>query len=261
MLLKPKKYLGQNFLFDKNIQKKIADACEISHTDVVLEIGAGYGTLTAFLAQRAAKVYALEIDKNLSEALKDTFKNSSNIEILNQDILKFDFKIIPGAKKIKVIGNIPYYITTPIIEHLFQYPQRISGIYLLVQKEFAKRIAALAGRKEYGSFSCFVQYHSNPKIFFTVKKTAFTPRPKVDSCFLKLEVRKEPPVKARDKELLFRIIRSAFNQRRKTLRNSLKNILTAKALDDFFVKYDVDRNIRPEDLSLQDYAHLAMLIR
>ncbi len=295
MHLKPKKGLGQNFLFDKNIQRKLVTAYNLKATDQVLEIGAGYGGLTKLIAHNVAFVYALEIDTELSKVLKDNITGYSNIEIINQDILKFNLKryfgrfkngapprlktgvpsgtesrpaLIRGLKaavlwrrdKIKVVGNIPYYITTPIIEHLLEYPDMVETIYITVQKEFAKRIAANPGSKKYGSFSCFVQYYSIPKILFCIKKNSFSPMPKVDSCLLELKIRQSPALKVKDEKLFFKVIRASFNKRRKTLRNSLDGIVPLEKLGEFFKKYGININIRPEDLTLKDFACLANII-
>ncbi len=259
MHLKPKKRLGQNFLTDKNIQRKLISSFNLKACDRILEIGAGYGDLTRQIAEKCAYVYALEIDPELCGILKVNTKGYPNIKIVNQDILKFNLKnYFQDLKtKIKVIGNIPYYITTPIIEYLFKYRDRIETVFIAVQKEFAKRIVANPGSKEYGSFSCFVQYHSIPKILFIIKKGSFLPSPKIDSCLLELKIRECPAVNIKNEKLFFKIIRSGFNKRRKTLRNSLDGLIPPHKLSDFFKMNNIDCNIRPEDLSLKDFACLA----
>jgi len=259
MHIKPKKKLGQNFLVDKNVLKKIIDTCEISPSDTVLEIGSGRGDLTEGLALKAGKLIALELDSQLCDFLNDKFKDSPNIKIINRDILKFDIDkyFLKAKDKIKVVGNIPYYITSPIIEHLFKYKNKIDSIFLTVQKEFGERIVADPGSKDYGAFSCFVQFYSRPEIIFSIKRGSFYPVPKVDSCFLKIAIRGEAPYKIKDVDLFFKIIRLAFNQRRKTLRNSLKNVLTREELDSFFVFYNIPAGTRPESLGLQHFAYLA----
>lgn len=261
MHIKPKKSLGQNFLVDKNIQRKIIDACALKPSDIVLEIGSGRGELTQYLALKAREVFALELDAQLSQALKDKFKDFANVEIIKQDILKLNLnKYFAKCKtQVKVIGNIPYYITTPIIEHLLKYKGKIGVIFLTVQKEFGQRITALAGSKIYGAFSCFMQYHTKPKIIFMIKKNSFFPSPKVDSCFLRLDIRPKAPFRLKDEGLLFKIIRAAFNQRRKTLRNSLKGVILPEKLNDFFKEYNIDPNIRPEALTVRDFATLTNL--
>jgi 16S rRNA (adenine1518-N6/adenine1519-N6)-dimethyltransferase len=256
---KPKKSLGQNFLVDKNIQRKIIAGMELKPSDIILEIGAGRGELTQALAEKVKKVYAVEIDPNLCGVLKDDFEKYSNLRVINQDILKFDirkhFDKIPG--KIKIVGNIPYYISSPIIENLIEFRVKIDTVFITVQKEFAQRVTASCGSKDYGSFSCFVQYYTEPKILFHIKKSSFFPSPKVDSSFLKLKMRNKTPFVLRNKRLFFEIIRAAFNQRRKTLRNSLKGILDEEKLSLYFIKFGIDSNTRPEDLSLKDFANLA----
>lgn len=262
MHIKPKKGLGQNFLFDKNIQRKLVASYNLKAPDRVLEIGSGYGELTKLIAHEAAFVYTLEIDPELCKTLRDNTTGYSNIEIINQDILRFNLKrYFRGFKnKIKVVGNIPYYITTPIIEHLLKYRDKIETIFITVQKEFAKRIVANPGPKEYGSFSCFVQYYCIPEISFYIKKSSFSPIPKVDSCLLEIKPRQAPAVKVKDEKLFFKVIRASFNKRRKTLRNSLDGIVPLQKLSSFFKKYHIDSNIRPEDLTLKDFAHLSNII-
>ncbi|MFH0913410.1 MAG: 16S rRNA (adenine(1518)-N(6)/adenine(1519)-N(6))-dimethyltransferase RsmA [Candidatus Omnitrophota bacterium] len=261
MHLKPKKSLGQNFLVDKNIQRKLIAAYKLKSNEQILEIGAGYGNLTKLAAGNAAFIYALEIDRGLCKILKEDTKGYTNIRVINQDILKFNFRrnFKQLKNRLKVIGNIPYYITTPIIEHLFRYPDKIENIFITVQKEFAKRIIACPGSKNYGSFSCFVQYHSIPKVLFSIKKNCFLPRPEVDSCLLQLDIRGAKAVEVKDERRLFRIIRSAFNQRRKTLRNSLDGIIPPGKIVLFFKEYGISPNIRPEGLTLQSFANLANL--
>lgn len=272
----PKKRLGQHFLVDKNIQNKIINACEFKTSDIVLEIGAGVGQLTRLIADRVSLVYAVEVDPYLSSALVDNLKGNKNVRIITKDILKFNLKRYFGKLKnkinpapsytnsmlsnrrggIKVIGNIPYYITSPIIEHLLEYRDKIDTIFITVQKEFARRMIACPGSKEYGSLSCFVQYYAKAKILFLIKRTSFSPSPKVDSCFVRLKIEREPQVKINNEKFFFKIIRAAFNQRRKTLRNSLRGIVSMYKLRVFFDQYDIDVNIRPEDLYLEDFANL-----
>jgi len=258
MRVKPKKSLGQNFLIDGNILKKLIACYGLKKTDRVLEIGAGLGALTKLLAQKCAFVYALEVDRSLCALLSQNVEGYANIEIINRDILKFDLDGYPGLKnKIKVVGNIPYYITTPIIEYLFNFKDKIESVFLTVQKEFGKRIAAGPGSKEYGSFSVFVQYYAAPEIHFFIKRGSFFPRPKVDSCLVELKLRQKPQVYVKDEGLFFRIVRAAFNQRRKVLKNSLNGIVGGKTLDRFFEESGVNKNARPENLSLVNFALLA----
>lgn len=268
MHIKPKKSLGQNFLIDKNIQRKIISACNFNPLDTLLEIGSGSGEFTRLIAKNCLKVYALEIDQRLLPLLKENLRNVDNVEVIQADILKFDFKrflkkikinSVNNKNKLKIFGNIPYYISTPLIERVFEFRKKIGCLYLTVQKEFAQRLIASAGSKDYASISCFVQYFSQPEILFPIKRNSFYPVPGVDSVFLKISLRGEAPVKVKDEELFFRIIRAAFNQRRKTLKNSLKEVLPQQNLESFFSKFKISPNIRPEDLSLDDFAKLSLL--
>lgn len=264
MYIKPKKSLGQNFLIDKNIQRKIISSCSLSKEDIVLEVGAGTGDLTEHLAIAAKKVYALEVDRRLFPLLEQKLSSYANFRLIKGSILDFDINKFlldnPAGRKIKVIGNIPYYISSPIIEHLIQYRDKIDTVFMTVQKEFGRRVNAVAGSKEYGSFSCFVQYYALSRIIFEIKKGSFKPVPKVDSCFLSLKFRQDPPVKVRDEESFFKLIRTAFNQRRKTLRNSLAGFITSGLLEEFLEQQGIDRNVRPERLTLDEFARLNSFI-
>jgi len=263
MRIQPKKSLGQNFLVDQNTRNKIIETLNLKPDDIVLEIGSGRGELTELISQRAKEVYTLEIDRQLLKILSESLTARNNIQIINQDILKLDLgRLIKQNKikvKIKVFGNIPYYISSPIIEHLLNFRGYISEIFITVQKEFAARVIAQPGSKDYSSFSCFVQYYALPKIAFHISKNCFKPSPKVDSSFLRLKVREVPAVFVRDEELFFSIIRSAFNQRRKILRNSLLDIVSPSALSSFFDQTGLSVNIRPECLSLENFALLGNL--
>lgn len=258
MHFKPKKRLGQNFLTDKNIQNKILRSLELKPSDIILEIGSGSGEFTALLAKKAKKVFAVEIDRDLYGLLEEKIKGYRNVRMLKKDILKLNLQSLSLglSQKIKVFGNIPYYISTPIIEHLLKFKEKIETIFITVQKELAKRIVASAGSKEYGSLSCFVQYYTNPKKIFEIKRASFFPSPKVDSCLLRLTLRQNLPLGTSKEELFFKTVRAAFRQRRKTLRNSLRNHLPQGKLERFFQKYSIDRNDRPESLSSQDFINL-----
>lgn len=259
MNARPKKRLGQNFLIDPNIQKKITAACGFKKTDIILEIGSGAGQMTKPISEQAGFVYALEIDHDLCGILKRNLHNLDNVTIINQDILKLDFNAYFAniKNRIKIFGNIPYYISSPIIEHIIKYRDKIEVIFITVQKEFAGRMAASAGTKQYGSLSCFVQYYLEPKIMFSISRNCFCPAPNVDSSFLKMAVREKAAVAVKDEKLFFAIIRAGFNKRRKTLRNSLSEILNKRELEYFFEEYGINKNIRPENLSLPDFANLA----
>ncbi len=256
--IRPKKYLGQNFLTDRNIQRKIIASAGFSLNDTLLEIGPGRGELTRLLIDKVKKIYLVEIDRILSARLGEEFRDNAKVKVINQDILRFNLnKHIPGSFKIRVIGNIPYYASTAIAEYLLRYRRRIRDIFMTVQKEFGQRIAASAGSGDYGSLSCFLQYYCRPKILFDIRKASFWPAPKVESCFMRLEIREEPAVKVKNESVLFKIIRTAFNQRRKTLRNSLEGFIDSERLELFFRRYDIDRNIRPQELSLENFARLS----
>jgi 16S rRNA (adenine1518-N6/adenine1519-N6)-dimethyltransferase len=263
MHLKPKKSLGQNFLVDKNIRNKIISACGFGNSDVILEIGAGRGQMTRLIAERAALVYALEIDPQLCQMLKDSTQDIRNLKIVNEDILKFNLTayFAKMTQKIKVFGNIPYYISSGIIAHLIKHRNIIEEVFLTVQKEFAQRACAKPGSKDYGSFSCFVQYYACAKILFPIKNTSFLPKPKVDSSFLRLNLMAEPKIKVSDEEFFFKLIRAAFNKRRKTLRNSLKDIIRPEKLSGFLRGQGINRDIRPERLSLDDFADLTNYLK
>jgi len=251
-----KKSLGQNFLVDANIQRKITQACALTENDCVLEIGAGKGALTRMIGQRVKQLYALEIDQLLCQALSRDFAGLNNIKIIHADILKFDISALTELR-LKVIGNIPYYISSPIIERLIGFRKKISDIYITVQNEFARRACAPSGSKEYGSFSCFVQYYCKCSILFTITKNCFYPVPKVDSAFMHIHIRSNSPFKLKDEGLFFKTIRAAFSHRRKTLRNSLDGVVTKEALEKFFSSTKIREDIRPEMLSLEDFAALA----
>lgn len=252
----PKKSLGQNFLTDKNIVRKIVSSCGFSAGDTVVEIGSGKAEMTKMIAQEVRKVYAVEIDKRLIPILSDALKGCPNVEIINQDVLDLDLVGLAPRKKVKVVGNIPYYISSTIIAHLIASRPAVKEVYLTVQKEFAERACAAAGSKEYGSFSCFVQYYTDAKILFTIPRTCFTPAPKVDSAFLRLVPRKKLLLGPRKEKELFCVIRSSFGKRRKTMRNSLKGVVPQQRLDRFFSNFSIDPNTRPEELGLADFINL-----
>jgi len=255
MQIRPKKKLGQNFLIDPNIGKKIIECSNLGPKDMVLEIGAGRGEVTRLIAGKVKKVYALEIDPLLCKVLKQGLGQIKNIEVINRDILRY--KLRKESQKFKVLGNIPYYITTPILEFILKNRKKISAAYITVQKEFAKRITASPGRKAYGALSCFVQFYGSAKILFPIKKACFWPPPEVDSCFLELKLQDTPRFKIKSEKFFFMLTRAAFNKRRKILKNSLAGLISSEKLDGFFRQYNIDRNIRPECLSLADFARLS----
>ncbi len=258
MRIFPKKSLGQNFLTDKNIIGKILKALELKPSDSVLEIGSGKGDITSLIAPCVGKLYAVEIDKRLLPELSDKVCGFSNVTIINNDILKVDIESLLSNKdcKLKVFGNIPYYISSPIIEHLLNFRLAISEIFIMLQKELAERIAASPGSKEYSSFSCFVQYYALPEVLFHVKKGSFRPAPKVDSSLLYLKIRNTPLVYVKDEVEFFNFMRKAFSQRRKTLRNSLGDKFGKVEVAAILERKGLNINVRPEELSLQDFADL-----
>ena len=258
-----KKY-GQNFLIDTHVLDKIINAAKITEDDFVLEIGPGIGTMTQYLASRAREVFAVEIDKALIPILEDTLSEYENVTILNEDILKVDIRKLAEehnqGRPIKVVANLPYYITTPIIMGLFEEEVPVESITVMVQKEVADRMQTGPGSKDYGALSLAVQYYASPYIVANVPPNCFMPRPKVGSAVIRLSRHEKPPVDVKDPRLMFRIIRASFNQRRKTLVNGLKN---AQDLD--FTKEEIERavsacgfpvGIRGEALTLQNFADL-----
>ncbi len=255
---KPKKRLGQNFLVDAKVSKKIVEDCQIKNDETILEIGPGKGALTGLIAERAKKIFAVELDYALYKSLLVAFTNNPKVEIMHADFLEVDLKLFfPNNQKIKIIGNIPYYITTPIIEKLLEHSTYISSIWLTVQKEYAQRICAKPGSKKYGSLTCFIQYYAKPKVEFNIKSGSFYPQPKVDSSFVSLEIYNHPPVEIKDRERFFSLIRSSFAQKRKTLKNNLKTVLPHDVIDRFLAKTDLSPSVRAEELSLQDFAILS----
>lgn len=221
-----KKY-GQNFLIDGNILEKIVDAAQITDADCVLEIGPGIGTMTQYLAERAKAVVAVEIDTNLIPILQDTLSSYNNVKIINQDILKVDINSIVEeqneGRPIKIVANLPYYITTPIIMSLLEKHIKLQSITVMVQKEVADRMQAGPGTKDYGALSLAVQYYTQPEVIAKVPASCFIPKPNVDSTVIRLTKYEQPPVEALNEEYLFAVIRASFNQRRKTLINGLSN--------------------------------------
>ena len=251
-----KKRLGQNFLSDINQLNKIADAADLSREDLVLEIGTGLGTLTKIIAARAGQVITVEYDRSLIPAAKDALKGFDNIELVNDDIMEMNIpKVIDKFsvfKHRKVVANVPYYITTPLISLLLGSKADFETIVLLIQKEVAERIIAKPGTKAYGSFTIFVNYYAEPKITHRIPASSFIPRPKVDSAVLKLIKRKAPTVKVKDEKLFFKIVHAAFQQRRKMLKNAIENA-GLKWPDNTAI----DGKRRGETLSIQEFAELS----
>lgn len=262
------KKFGQNFLIDTHVLDKIIGAAGITKEDFVLEIGPGIGTMTQYLCENARQVLAVEIDKMLIPILEDTLSSYDNVEILNEDILKVDINRIAreknGGKPIKVVANLPYYITTPIIMGLFESHVPMESITVMVQKEVAERMQVGPGTKDYGALSLAVQYYARPEIVANVPPNCFMPRPKVGSAVIRLTRHEKPPVEVRDEKLLFCLIRASFNQRRKTLVNGLSNSgelkLPKEMIAQAIEKLGVSPSIRGEALTLQQFAELSNCI-
>jgi len=256
--IRPNKRLSQSFLIDKNVQKKIIDEAGISDRDIVLEIGPGLGALTEELCNRAKRVIAVEKDRRLYDFLTETL-HYQNLELIRGDILEYNFSI---HNQLKVIGNIPYCISTNVIEKLLENRYFIDTAFITVQKEFARRITASPGDKTYGSISCFAQFYSTPEIIFSIKRHSFYPVPDVDSCFLKIQLKRDTP-SLTDETKLFKIIRIAFRNRRKTI---LKSLYSSEVFGD---KEDVLKKLgeagiaptrRPETISLSEFEKLAEVL-
>ncbi|HJC92327.1 MAG TPA: 16S rRNA (adenine(1518)-N(6)/adenine(1519)-N(6))-dimethyltransferase RsmA [Candidatus Mediterraneibacter excrementigallinarum] len=259
------KKFGQNFLIDTHVLDKIIRAAEITKDDFVLEIGPGIGTMTQYLACAAGKVAAVEIDRALIPILEDTLDGYDNVTIINNDILKVDIAKLAeeenGGRPIKVVANLPYYITTPIIMGLFEKHVPLKSITVMVQKEVADRMQTGPGSKDYGALSLAVQYYAEPYIVANVPPNCFMPRPKVGSAVIRLERYEEPPVKVRDEKMMFRIIRASFNQRRKTLANGLKNSaeldFTKEEIESAIGALGKGASVRGEALTLEEFAKLS----
>lgn len=262
-----KKY-GQNFLIDAHILEKIVDYSDITDKDCVLEIGPGIGTMTQYLAECAREVVAVEIDKALIPILQDTLSEYQNVTIINEDILKTDINQIAIEKNngnpIKVVANLPYYITTPIIMGLFENHVPLESITIMVQKEVADRMRVGPGTKDYGALSLAVQYYAKPEVIMNVPPTCFMPRPNVESTVIKLTRYKAPPVEVMDEKRMFALIRASFNQRRKTLVNSLMNAsglnVSKQKILDALEEMELSATIRGEALTLAQFAKLSNLL-
>ncbi|MGC2064165.1 MAG: 16S rRNA (adenine(1518)-N(6)/adenine(1519)-N(6))-dimethyltransferase RsmA [Thermodesulfovibrionales bacterium] len=250
-----KKSLGQNFLFDRSILSEIIEAAEIGPEDTVVEIGPGHGTMTKLLAGKARKLIAIELDHQLCIRLVGELSGFDNIELIEGDALKFNYEEIG---RFKVVANIPYYITTPVIFRLLEAKQNLESMTLTIQKEVGERIIAPPGGKDYGVLSIAIQCYAMPVLKFIVPKEAFHPVPKVDSAVVQISLRKEPLVSAGAEELFFKVVRTAFSQRRKTLSNSLKPF--GPAVRDLLAKAGIDPQRRPETLSIEEFKRVAELL-
>jgi len=262
------KKFGQNFLIDTHVLEKIIQESRITKDDFVLEIGPGIGTMTQYLCENAREVAAVEIDKNLIPILADTLSAYDNVEVINDDILKVDINRLAreknGGKPIKVVANLPYYITTPIIMGLFESHVPIDSITIMVQKEVADRMQVGPGTKDYGALSLAVQYYAKPEIVANVPPNCFMPRPNVGSAVIRLTRHTEPPVQVEDEKMMFRLIRASFNQRRKTLANGLGNApdipLSKEQIQESILELGVPVTIRGEALTLEQFAALSNIV-
>jgi len=261
-----KRPLGQHFLFDPRILKKIVDCAGIMPADTVVEIGPGKGIMTRILAERAKKVIALELDRKLTAELKVVFTGESNVEIIEADAMEFPYETINGT--FKVVANIPYYATTPILFRLLEFKEKITSMTLLLQKEVARRIIAPPGGKDYGVLSITTQLYTKPKLKFLVSHGSFTPPPKVDSAVVHFEVSPTPLYKIEDETLFLKVVRTAFSHRRKTIMNSLKSLaemevnlqpsaFSLSQIKEAVHEANIDPKSRPEVLSIKDFARLS----
>ncbi|WZL73445.1 16S rRNA (adenine(1518)-N(6)/adenine(1519)-N(6))-dimethyltransferase RsmA [Clostridiaceae bacterium 35-E11] len=258
------KSLGQNFLIDENILHKIIEGAEVNEEDMVVEVGPGIGTLTQALAARAKKIVAVEIDKTLIPILAETLKDAENVEVVNKDILKIDLhQLIEErceGRKVKVIANLPYYVTTPIIMKFLEEKVPVENMVVMIQKEVADRMQAKPGTKDYGALSVAVQYYCDPKIITRVPKSVFIPQPNVESTVIRLTVLQEPKVRVEDEKLLFAVVKAAFGKRRKTLLNALSSSTLGQSkqqIQEILQYSEIEENRRGETLEIGEFAKLA----
>ena len=256
-----RKNFGQNFLIDEHVISKIIEAADIGEEDLVLEIGPGIGTLTQYLAEAAGEVIAVEIDKKLIPILDETLADYDNVTVVNQDILKCDIEELTGGRSFKIVANLPYYITTPIIMELLENRVNAESITVMIQKEVADRMQAAPGTKDYGALSLAVQYYADPYLAANVPPNCFMPRPNVGSAVIRLTRREKPAVEVKDEKLMFKLIRAAFNQRRKTLVNAVKNFeglpYTREDIEGALESLGINPLIRGEALGLEEFAKLS----
>ena len=263
------KKFGQNFLIDTHVLDKIIRESGVTKDDMVIEIGPGIGTMTQYLCENAREVVAIEIDKNLIPILGDTLSAYDNVTVINEDVLKVDIKKLAeeknGGRPVKVVANLPYYITTPIIMGLFESHVPIDSITIMVQKEVADRMQEGPGSKEYGALSLAVQYYAKPEIVAIVPPNCFMPRPNVGSAVIRLTCHEKPPVEVKDEGFMFNLIRASFNQRRKTLVNGLTNAsflsVTKEQVAEALEKMELSPTIRGEALSLEQFAQLSNILK
>ena len=268
--IKANKALGQNFLISQNVVDNIVESSKIGKEDLVIEIGPGLGTLTKELLEKAKKVICIELDKRMINILQDRFNLYSNFEIINQDVLKVNLKELikqerekNNIENVKIVANLPYYITTPIIMKLLEDELDLESITVMIQKEVAERLIATPGEKQTGAITYSVYYYAKAEGILEVPNDSFIPEPEVTSKVIKLNIRKEPPIEVKNKKIMFKIIKSAFMQRRKTLLNALTNtkvFLNKEEGIKILKKLSLDENVRAEELTLQDFANITNLI-
>lgn len=258
--LSPNKKMGQNFLVDRNVRDKILENVPISGDTTVLEIGPGFGMMTFAMAERCGRLYAVEKDIGICRIMTGPFDHAGNIELINDDILDLDIGSLGTAAgaRLLVYGNVPYYITTPIIEKIIGARDKVSDLYMVLQEELAHRLLSPPGSKVYGSISCYVRYYSKVRKIFKIKKTCFYPKPQVDSCLISLKMLNEPSVKVEDEGLMFRVIRKAFSERRKKAVNPLSDRafmdIPREKWQEIFQSCGIDPSARAEAISLEGYA-------
>lgn len=264
--IRANKSLGQNFLISEQVVNEIVESSKIDKEDLVIEIGPGLGTLTKYLLEKAGKVIGIELDKKMVEILQDRFKLYNNFELYQQDVLKIDLKHLikkekenTNIKKVKIVANLPYYITTPIIMKLLEEKLDLESITVMIQKEVADRLIAIPGEKETGAITYAVYYYAIAEAILEVPKESFIPEPEVTSKVIKLNIRKEPPIEVQDKELMFKIIKSTFMQRRKTLINALNNAKIFQNKEEgnqILESLKLDESVRAEKLTLENFADI-----
>lgn len=258
------KNLGQNFLIDENVIQNIIDSAQINQSDFVIEIGPGLGTLTSQLVEKADKVIAIELDQKMVKILQERFSLYSNFQLLNEDVLKVDLKTLIEKENtqkcpVKIVANLPYYITTPIIMKLLEEKLPIQNITVMVQKEVADRLTAIPGEKNTGAITYCVYYYCEPKQVMLVPNTSFIPEPKVNSEVIQLNIRQNPPVQLKNETVFFKIVKASFMQRRKTLLNGLTNagIISKERMREILNKMQLPETVRGEDLSIEQFAQIA----
>ncbi len=252
----PKRHLGQVFLYDPSILRRIIQVAQLSQEDLIVEIGPGLGRLTKMLAERVKNIIAIELDEKLFEELKIQFADCNNVELIYGDALKYSYEKLP---EFKVVANIPYYITTPLIFRLLDTRKNLKSMTLTIQREVAERIVAAPGGKDYGVLSVMVQYYTEPNLKFIIPKGAFRPVPKIDSALVHFNILEKPPVRIEDQKFFLRVVKTAFSQRRKMLSNALKSL--RKDIKDKLAEAGIDSNRRPETLSIEEFAKLSDILK